>query len=247
MIDLSIIEQYRHSRNRLVLLDYDGTLVGFKTDPELATPPNELVELLLKLQESPGTELVIITGRTFQSIDRFLGKTRIDIVAEHGAMIRENDTWKQHIALDTTWKTDVLNVMSDYKRLRPRSFIEHKLLSLAWHYRTLTDGEKDALDMISDLQKILIKNNLKIIQGDKVIEVISNSVGKGIATEYILKRKTYDYILSIGDDTSDEEMFEVLKNTDVAHTVKVGPGDSIAQSRVSEVKQVHQLLEEMVK
>ena len=47
----------------MILLDYDGTLVDFHDDPELAQPEESLISLIKELSEIPNTDLAIVSGR----------------------------------------------------------------------------------------------------------------------------------------------------------------------------------------
>ena len=90
----SLVEKYRSANNKLILLDYDGTLVNFKPTPREAILPEEAIKVLHSLSRQPNTKLVLITGRSFEDIDQLMGELPVDIVADHGAMIKENGEWK---------------------------------------------------------------------------------------------------------------------------------------------------------
>ncbi|NIV39815.1 MAG: bifunctional alpha,alpha-trehalose-phosphate synthase (UDP-forming)/trehalose-phosphatase, partial [Anaerolineae bacterium] len=57
-----LLEAYREADRRLLLLDYDGTLVGFRARAESAVPDARLLELLKELREQPGNTVVVISG-----------------------------------------------------------------------------------------------------------------------------------------------------------------------------------------
>jgi trehalose 6-phosphate synthase/phosphatase len=50
-IETKILDKYNSAEKRIIFLDYDGTLVGFKNRPEDAKPDAELYEILDKLAE----------------------------------------------------------------------------------------------------------------------------------------------------------------------------------------------------
>jgi len=62
----------------------------------------------------------------------------------------------------------------------------------------------------------------------------------------LLEKNHYDFILSIGDDRTDEDMFEVLANNSNAYTIKVGDGDTLAKYRLENVQNVIVLLNELL-
>jgi trehalose 6-phosphate synthase/phosphatase len=243
-----LAEKFKKAENKLVLLDYDGTLVDYKPAPQDATPSKKLLASLLRLNGSHNTKLVIITGRAYQDIDGFVGHLPIDIVAEHGAMIRENEEWRELVPDDTDWKVSVLPVLNRIMESCSGSFIEEKRYSLAWHYRNAEPeaGFKTSRELISLLSGIIQAHRLKITDGNKVVEVKRGDIDKGRGTRYLLEKGHYDFILSIGDDKTDEDMFEVLANNPHAFTIKVGEGVSRAKYRLENVQDVIVLLNELL-
>jgi trehalose 6-phosphate synthase/phosphatase len=63
-------------------------------------------------------------------------------------------------------------------------------------------------------------------------------IGKGIAVKKLLEAKKADFILSIGDDVTDEEIFAFFLPYDIAVTIKVGNGISLARYSFISVKDV---------
>ena len=71
------------SANRVVLvLDYDGTLVGLREMPELATPDAGLLGLLTVL--STTCDVHLASGRPREVIEGWFGNLPIGLWAEHG-------------------------------------------------------------------------------------------------------------------------------------------------------------------
>lgn len=76
---------YTQARSRLILLDYDGTLVGFQKRPEDAVPTPEVIQVLKDLTSDPANHVVINSGRDHQTLEKWLGGLPISFAAEHGA------------------------------------------------------------------------------------------------------------------------------------------------------------------
>jgi len=233
-------EKVRKARKRLFLLDYDGTLVDISPEISGGCPPATLIELLDKLNGVRGLEIVIITGRSVASIEDQVGALNINIIAEHGGMFREGRIWKTLADDDLKWKSKVRPVLERYLYDNPGSIIENKGFSIAWHYRNMNDfdGERISRALINDLLEFSVSYELNIIDGKKVVEVLSSKIGKGFAAQYLIRNGTYDYILSIGDDKTDENMFEALSTVERADTVKVGEGKTSARYVLSDVGEV---------
>jgi trehalose 6-phosphate synthase/phosphatase len=126
----------------------------------------------------------------------------------------------------------------------PKSYVEEKKFSLTWHYRNVDPdlGYSSSRELIHLLQEIIHSYNLKILDGNKVVEILTNDTGKGSAVKKLFEQHSYDFVLSIGDDATDEEMFEFFLNYSNAFTVKVGEGPTHARYRLKSINEVASLL-----
>ncbi len=240
----NLIQEFNNSDDRLILLDYDGTLVDFNPVPSRACLSEQAVNTLEKLANKPGIKICVITGRSKDDIDQLLGSLNIDTIAEHGALVRENRTWRKDTVDNKRWQGHVIKEMERMMMKCPGSYVETKQFSLAWHYR---NAENDAgfmfsRDLIQNLEKTAVLKRLKVLDGNKVVEVMNCDIGKGIALDKILDSHFYDFVLSVGDDVTDEEMFEYSMHHANAFTIKVGNGISSAKYKLNGVKEVLSLL-----
>lgn len=210
------------SEKNLFLLDYDGTLTGFRKNPRDAYPTDELKKLLISLGENTQNRVVIISGRESCNLEEWFGNYPIELAAEHGALFKEHGLWKELMPLNNSWKEHLKTSFDYFAEKLPGAFVEEKKYSIVWHYRN-TDLKKRN-KVIADLHKHLemqIKTfGIVLMKGHGVIEVKSVGQGKNVAVSHILQHTNYDFILAIGDDTTDEDMFKVLPSN--AISVKVG-------------------------
>lgn len=239
-----LIEKYRNASKKLVLLDYDGTLVKHELIPDNARPSEHLYDILIKLSEEPQTKLFIITGRSHQNIEKLLNYIPLNFIAEHGAMYKENGNWKSQINDECIWKKTAIPILTKFVMRCPNSFIEEKTFSLTWHYRNVESesGYKCSRELIRMLEEIIGLFYLKILDGNKVVEIMNKEIGKGNAVKHLLEKNRYDFILSIGNDVTDEEMFELLFHNSNAFTIKVGNGDTFARYKLDGINDVVSLL-----
>jgi trehalose 6-phosphate synthase/phosphatase len=111
--------------------------------------------------------------------------------------------------------------------------VEDKELSLGWHYR-LADPEFGAWlanELVSALDRLLAGTELSVIHGRKVVEVHFAWANKGEVAASLRPRSPRGrFILAIGDDRTDEDMFARLPAS--AWTVRVGRGPTRARSSV---------------
>lgn len=245
-IEKNIISKFRKSNKRLLLLDYDGTLVPFADKPEKAMPDEELLKLLDELTENDKNQVVIISGRGRDILDSCFSKIDIELVAEHGAWLKRTDKgWKPIEEMNTLWKDDVRSILEIFVDRTPGSFIEEKDYSLVWHFRKVDPelGVLRAGEIVDVLQEVTLNNELSIMAGNKVIEIKNHGVDKGNAAMVWVKKEP-DFIIAVGDDLTDENLFMALP--DEAYTLKVGGRPSEANYFVDDYKQVRKLLKKLV-
>ncbi|MBN2137649.1 MAG: bifunctional alpha,alpha-trehalose-phosphate synthase (UDP-forming)/trehalose-phosphatase [Sedimentisphaerales bacterium] len=241
-----LAQDYRKSRKRLLLLDYDGTLVGFKGKPADAGPDTEILALLKKLTAHPNNTVVIVSGRDRTTLEKWLGEIGAALVAEHGAWIRRDDRkWQTPLSRDTAWKESIRPILQLYTDRTPGSTVEEKDFSLVWHYRR-ADPEFAYVrgqELKAALVNLTENLDVGVFEGNKILEVKSRGANKGRAAEHWLARRGWDFILAAGDDYTDEEMFSAL--SDEAYSIKVGFSASTARFNVDSVKEIRLLLKRL--
>jgi len=241
-----IVNDFAQADIRNLLLDYDGTLVGFNKNPNAARPDDHLLTLLTSLASKPNTNVTIISGRDARILEKWFGETPVTLVAEHGASIkRANGGWVLEGELDQPWKNMIRPTFDMYVRRCPGSFVEEKNFTLAWHYRNVDPelGFIRSRELLDNLLHLVRNGQLQVIDGNKVIEVRLAGIDKGTAAKKVLDELGGNFALAIGDDKTDEDMFRVLENR--AITVKVGLGASLAQYTLLRQHDVIDLLNKM--
>ncbi len=242
-----IVERYLRAKKRLFLLDYDGTLVPFASRPEEAVPDGEILELLTKLASAESNEVVIVSGRDKNTLDKWFGNLPVSLIAEHGALVkRKGEDWEVSVPQDLSWKSAVRQVLEYYVDRTPGSFIEEKEFSIVWHYRNVDPelAELRANELKDTLSGIIQGSRLTVLQGSKVIEVRHASVNKGVAVKKWLEESDWGFILAAGDDWTDEDMFKVLPSD--AYSIKVGIEATEARFNVRSYEDVRKVLSTLI-
>lgn len=242
-IRTQIEDAYTRSKDRYLFLDYDGTLVGFQGDIDQASPDPELYQLLERLSADPSNKVVIVSGRRHETLEKWFGHLKLDLIAEHGAWHKHfEQDWKSLPLLTDRWKQEVRTVLDTYTDRTPGSFIEDKSYSLVWHYRKVEKGlgELRANEIINHLKVTIADKGLQLMPGNKVIEFKNVEVNKGKATLSWLHEEEPDFILALGDDHTDEDIFKALSPE--AFTIKVGSNISAARYYLRNPTEVRDLL-----
>ena len=149
--------------------------------------------------------------------------------------------------LDNKWKPVISEILDGYVNRTPGSFIEEKEYSLVWHYRRVETGlgELRTRELTSHLKYMVSDQHLQVLEGNKVVEIKNNQVNKGVAARRWIDEYPNDFILSIGDDWTDEDTFKALP--DDAYTIKVGGGISAAKYGITDYQHVRELLTGLAK
>ncbi len=242
-----VIEHYRQCHKRLILLDYDGTLVSFVKRPEDAAPDEEICQLLSQLAQDQTNEVVVVSGRDRHTLTQWLGHLPINLVAEHGAWLREiGHEWRVVEPFTSVWKDSIRPIFQLYVDRTPGSAIEEKDFALVWHYRRAVPelAHVRTQELKAAVQHLTTNLDIGAFEGNKILEVKNIGINKGRSAELWFTRQRWDFTLAIGDDYTDEDMFAVLGED--AYSIKVGSGISKARFYVDSVRDVRLLLTHLV-
>ncbi|MBI2965717.1 MAG: bifunctional alpha,alpha-trehalose-phosphate synthase (UDP-forming)/trehalose-phosphatase [Chloroflexi bacterium] len=228
----------RNSRAPLFMFDYDGTLREFVAVPSDARPTAAIMRLLEAAASMSKARVFLISGRDRDSMTSWFGELGIGLVAEHGAFRRNPGTGAEWVAspglADARWKDEVRPILVEYAQRTPGASVEEKTGSLAWHFR---NAEQDlalwqARELNSHLEEYLVGAPIEVMQGAKIVEVRQQGVTKGAAFKAVVEELgPFDFILALGDDTTDEDTFAALPES--AHSVHVGEGSSRASASLA--------------
>ncbi|GJM16805.1 MAG: bifunctional alpha,alpha-trehalose-phosphate synthase (UDP-forming)/trehalose-phosphatase [Thermodesulfobacteriota bacterium] len=241
-----LLQNYQKSKRALFLLDYDGTLMPFNERPEKVKPDRELKGLLGSLCSNSGNHVVVISGRDRKTLDKWVSNISNALVAEHGVWIKEKKSWETLEMLSDEWKAEIRPILEVFVDRTPGSFIEEKDFSLVWHFRKVDPAL--AIVRLGELKDVLLhitaNLNVGVLEGNKVVEVKDTGINKGKATMSWLAKAKWDFILSIGDDWTDEDIFEVLPEW--AYSIKVGFGPTKARFNLPSYREVRKLLKDLI-
>jgi trehalose 6-phosphate synthase/phosphatase len=243
-----IRDAYLRAKRRMLIFDYDGTLVPFAKRPNQAAPPQAVLDLLNALAADPKNVVALMSGRSAENLDRWFGKIRgMCLVAEYGAEFKSpsGSEWESfRPQMPTDWKPTLMPILEHFVDRTPGSFVEEKRYSLVWHYRMAEPefGEWLANELVSMLEAMLAETELRAFRGEKIVEVKPAWANKGEAFQRILGGLSdRDFIFAAGDDRTDEDLFERLP--DNAWTVHVGSGPTRASFVVMDFQGLRRVME----
>ncbi|KAK1577422.1 hypothetical protein Q3G72_021634 [Acer saccharum] len=214
-----IFSAYKRTKNRAILLDYDGTMISSVSIS--TTPSIEAVAILNSLCRDPKNVVFLVSGKDRKTLTEWFSSCeRLGIAAEHGYFLRpsQDANWETCVSVtEFDWKQIAEPVMKLYTETTDGSAIETKESALVWNYQYADPdfGSCQAKELLDHLESVLANEPVSVKSGQHIVEVKPQGVNKGLVAEHILATMTQkgmlpDFFLCIGDDRSDEDMFEVV-------------------------------------
>ncbi|HQG32018.1 MAG TPA: trehalose-phosphatase [Deltaproteobacteria bacterium] len=212
-----------HKRNKLLALDYDGTLAPFRSDRMEALPLDGVLDLLTRIDLRRDTDVAVVSGRPLEDLQKLLNTWKGFLIGSHGfemrsswgTIVRQEPTSLQRDGLTRAYETAV-------RRGVGRS-IEVKPASIALHTRGVEQGEARILedDLYSQWDMLSLQYSLETMRFNGGVEVRAKGYTKGDAVVELLREEPPGtFCVYIGDDTTDEDVFERIRTTGVG--IRVG-------------------------
>ena len=214
-----LVYAYRKASTRAILLDYDGTLMPESSFGKM--PSSKTINMLNSLCRDEKNLVLITSTKTRATLSEWFSACEdLGLAAEHGYFIRlERDAeWETcGLATDFSWKQIAEPVMKTYTETTDGSIIEDKETAIVWCYK---DADRDfgscqAKELHDHLESVLSNEPVSVKADLNYVEVKPQGVSKGLVAKRMLSTMQElglqpDFILCVGDDRSDEDMFEVI-------------------------------------
>lgn len=214
-----IVSAYKRTKNRGILLDYDGTM---SPQSSISSGPKaENIDILNRLCKDPKNLVFLVSGKDKPTLTKWFSTCdKLGVAAEHGYFLRSdlNSDWETCVSVqDFYWKQIAEPVMQLYTETTDGSFIDTRESALVWNYQYADPdfGICQAKELLDHLESVLANEPVSVKSGQHIVEVKPQGVNKGLVAERLLdtmKNKDIfpDFVLCVGDDRSDEDMFEVI-------------------------------------
>lgn len=229
-----------------LFLDIDGTLLEHVERPDAVRADAALGRLLAGLAEVTGGALALISGRPVAELDALFAPLRLPAAGQHGIERRDaRGTVHRHAFSPEPLRRAALE-LAEFAARRPGLLLEDKVLSLALHYRLAPEHAESAREAVHRALTAL-GPGFEVQSGKLVFEIKPGGRDKGTAIEEYMAEAPFAGRLPvfIGDDATDEYGFAIV-NRRAGHSIKVGPGDTIARWRLPGAAAVRRWLDAYV-
>ena len=237
-----IAHKIKDANHVLLLSDYDGTLTPIVEHPEQANLSPEMKQLIQDLACQRHFTVGIISGRALADLQNKVGISGIIYAGNHGfEIVGPGVNFVNPLAEEMRPLLRIIQqvltvTLGGIKGI----FIENKGLTLSVHYRKVEKNEEkhvarlldNTMGNMEDMGKIKISNGKKVyeIKPDvkwdkgKAIKLLMKKYGKGGRHSSLLP-------IYLGDDTTDEDGFNVINKYQQGISVFVGEEkqNSVAQ------------------
>jgi trehalose 6-phosphate phosphatase len=244
------LERLRSAPERILMLDYDGTLAPFVPDRHLAVPYPGIMPLVARIMSS-GTRVVLISGRKARELADLIGlQPSPEIWGSHG-MERLTPDGRYSLApeagsRDAAFAAAVKSLQGKVDK-EAEERLEIKPGSIAVHWRGLDPARAGKLkEDVSHLWlPLLAQYGLELHEFDGGLELRVPGHDKGQAVRTILAEAGPDAALAyLGDDRTDEDAFRALGHAGLTVLVRPEPRPTAAELWLQPPNELIHFLEE---
>lgn len=219
-----------------LFLDFDGTLADFAQHPDGVTIDAGLPALLAALRARLGGAVALVTGRTLAGLDSIAGLPAQAAAGLHGLELRF-ESGRTMSSGTPDGASHIARQLRQQFRADPRLVVEDKGAAVALHWR---QAPERAEECIAAMKGVAASPEFEVLRGHAVVEARPRGTNKGAALSALSKHGSFAgrRPVFVGDDVTDEDGFRAAALLG-GFGVKVGPGETAARYRMSDVGEVH--------
>lgn len=206
-------DQLCRSRERVLLLDYDGTIAPFSANRHRALPYSTVPELLDCIMSTCHTRVALITGRAAREIPPLLGlNPHPEIWGTYGMERLRSDDQYSVIPLTHEELCNLEEAHTWLEREGLGELLELKPGALAVHWRGLTPAQAEDVKAIAyRVLAVFARPTLSLAEFDGGLELRLRTRSKGDVVRAVVSEHGPEVpIAYLGDDSTDEDAFRIL-------------------------------------
>ncbi|MHC9003357.1 trehalose-phosphatase [Enterobacter adelaidei] len=224
--------------------DLDGTLAGIKPHPDQVAILDAVLQDLHQLSLMNEGALALISGRSMAELDMLASPYHFPLAGVHGAERRDIHDQTHIVSLPDALTQWLQKQLSAALAELPGTELEAKGMAFALHYRQAPQHEERVFALARDIANA--HPQLALQPGKCVVELKPQGINKGAAITAFMAEEPFKGRTPVffGDDLTDEAGFRVV-NQARGISVKVGPGETVAQWRLADVASVWQWISDI--
>ncbi len=229
--------------NWAFFLDIDGTLLALAATPAGVMVDRGLKQTLGQLHAATAGAIALISGRRIGEVDSLFAPLRLPTAGQHGIERRDGSGVVHRYAAPSHRFGEIKNRLAPLIARHPGLLLEEKGLTLAIHYRQVPSLGGYLHRLLREWVNSAV--DLRLQPGKMVVELIPIGSDKGSTITKFMSEIPFRGRIPVflGDDVTDEYGFSVV-NAVNGHSIKVGPGRTVARWRLPDVHPVRSWLEQ---
>jgi trehalose-phosphatase len=225
----------KNAEDRILMLDYDGTLAPFVPDRNKAYPYPKAAEIVNKILVDNSCRVIIISGR---AIDDLLNLIQFESMPEiwgsHGYEKQLPGGTRFAETVSEEVKETILSYEEAFRIAELEKYCEKKSFGIAVHWRGCSSDQINQIKTKVDQIASKINNhsvNVADFDGGKEIRI--NGIDKGSAVNKIMSTAMAGSVSAyLGDDLTDEDAFRQMGDTGLKVLVREKPRVTLADIRI---------------
>lgn len=212
------------ARERVLLVDYDGTLAPFHPLPDQAAPYPHVAAALKAIGGSPASRIVMVSGRGLADLNGPLAHVPSnDVWGTHGWQRRKVGRAPVNFPPAPSVQRKLDGAEARARRLEVHGArVERKHAALAVHWRGLgTPAAETIRESLRRSWRALERQGLQVLEFDGGVELRARGRNKGHAVKKVLSECSPGAVCAyLGDDRTDEDAFLAIKRQGIAVLVR---------------------------
>ena len=213
-VDLDrFFQRLARASERVLFLDFDGTLAPFRDNRHDVAPYEGVRERLNAMLTAGRTRIVVVTGRVVEEMPELLGLNATpEIWGTHGWERRHPDGTVTGPNLDAATETALAQAVEHASALELGDRLERKPATVAIHTRGLSDtAAEELLERARKVwQRLAEPSDAQLQTFDGGLEMRVPGRDKGTAVTTVMDEMDDPVAAYLGDDLTDEDAFRAL-------------------------------------
>lgn len=228
-----------------LFLDFDGTLVDLADTPSGIDVPQDLPQLLIRLNKRTNGRLVVVTGRPVEDVCRYLGGFQGDVIGCHGAEDRVAGEMRSHPLAGSETVARLGEMVEAFAATHPGLVAERKPTGVVLHFRQAPEQESSAYAFLHALEDG--HEGFELHHSKMAYELRPVGISKDASIRRVMERDEFRDAVPIffGDDVTDEPALTWVASQPGGIAVKVGSGDTSANHRLDNPAAARQALDQL--
>ena len=225
-----------NSIDRILMLDYDGTLAPFNPNRNKAYPYPKAAEIVNKILVDNSCRVIIISGRTIDDLlNLIMFESMPEIWGSHGyeKQLPDGTCFIETVSAEV--KETIRLYEEAFRIAELEKYCEKKPFGIAVHWRGCSmDQINQIKTKVDQIASKINNHSVSVADFDGGKEIRINGIDKGTAVNKIMSNAMAGSVSAyLGDDLTDEDAFRQMGDSGLKVLVREKPRVTLADIRLT--------------